>query len=91
MNVSSLLQGFGLTRQDPSEPPPSVFAEWNKYASGDVESRGAGLAGQGSEATGSFLGFGGSAGASSASTSHSSAPRYVCLLWRTFVCPEGHV
>lgn len=75
MNVNSLLQGLGLVRQDTTEPPPSVFAEWNKYASGDVESRGAGTSVQAGETT-SFLGsFGVSSGAASSSNAQSSAPR----------------
>ena len=36
--MDSFLKGIGLARADPAEPPPSVFAEWNKYSTGDIES-----------------------------------------------------
>ena len=34
----SFLKGIWLARDDPAEPPPSVFAEWNEYSTGDIES-----------------------------------------------------
>jgi hypothetical protein len=73
-----------------SEPSPSVLEEWNKYSSGDVESRGADAAPQKPAAGASMLSmlqgvsvsFPGStsaAGTKTAATTTPSMPTYVSI------------
>lgn len=80
----NFLRGFGFAAAEPSEPPPSVLSEWNKYAAGDIEAGGAKPAlepaatgtGFASSLQGMTFGFPGStAGQTAPASTSSSMPR----------------